>query len=322
MTTPFFDNINLGITSRCNAQCRFCNRMTFKDFPDMNQDMPRETVQKLYPHAGHLEFCGSFGDFINHSEGLQIARDAKAAGVSFNIETNAGIRSREYWIELAQICNSEKYHVQFSIDDIQHEINPYRKVRTETVLRNLRTFIDAGGYAVTKSILFEFNQNQPLEEFLKNIGVKKHLQQFSMIYDDELSAPTDCSYPDGTLVHLYKLGQHIRQKPKECPWKAGNWLYVLDNGEVHPCCYFVIFGAHLEDNMMPLEALTSPSEYGAVLEIYLRNKELININNVSLEDAYNNEYNAYVRENFQSIPRCIKRCSLNNLVKNPITGIL
>jgi len=322
MITPFFNNINLGITSKCNAHCDFCNRQTFKDFPDMNKDMNINVFSKVLDYTNHIEFCGSFGDFINHKNSLEFASITKEKHVKFNIETNAGIRDKTYWVNLAKICNSKDYHVQFSIDDIENNINPYRKVKTQTVLTNLKTFISAGGYATVKSILFRFNEHQDLKSYFYDLGVKDYLTQFSMIYTNELLSPSSCKYTHGTLPHLYNLAKHIKQRPKECQWNVGKWIYILDNGEVHPCCNFVVFGAELKDTMPYVQEYTDVKEYGDVYELYKKNKELININNVSLEQAWNNEYNVYIRENFKNIPRCYKRCSLNNFVSNPITGLL
>jgi len=325
MTTPFFNNINLGITSKCNAHCDYCNRNTFKAFPDMNQDMSLKTFQKIVPYTKNIDFCGSYGDFCNHPNPFPFLE--LCSNITFNVETNAGRRSLDFWKELAKYCNNEKQYVQFSIDDIRNELNPYRKVKTEIVLKNLKAFINAGGYAVVKTLLFKFNETQmeDMRLFFAELGVHKHLKQFSMIYEKgDLAPPKGCKYEKGTLPFLYNVSKHITKPPKSCQWNDGKWLYVLDNGEVHPCCNIVTYAAFMNDTMPYIGEYTSYDEYGKLYDIYVKNKELINLNTegVTLESAYWNEYNKYVRDNFKKIPRCIKRCGLNNYTTNPITGII
>ena len=327
MIPKYFNNVNLGITSKCNAKCDYCNRKTFADFPDMNQDMPLSTFEKILPFTKKIEFCGSYGDFINHPNSLEFAEITKSKKIPFNIETNAAVRNKEYWQSLAKICNSENAYVQFSIDDILNTINPYRKVNTSNVLENLETFILAGGYAEVKTILFNFNENQmnSMKTLFDNMGVRKHLKQYSMIYEkNELAAPKDCKYKKGTLPFLYDISSKLKNKPKVCQWNAGKWIYILDNGEVHPCCNIVTYGGMLKDTMPFVSEYTNIEEFGDLYEIYLKNKYLINLNTegVTLESAYFNEYNKYVRNNFHNIPRCVKRCSLNNITNNPVTGII
>jgi len=327
MTTLFFNNINLGITSKCNAGCDYCNRKTFKDFPNMNTQMPLDTFKKILNHTNHIEFCGSYGDFINHSDGLSFLEETLKRNIKFNIETNAGCRDEIYWKELAKLCNNENAYVQFSIDDIKNERNPYRKVHTQTVLNNLDTFIKYGGYAVVKTLLFKFNEDylEEMQSYFMKLGVKKYLKQYSMIYEEgDLSAPISCLYKQGTLPYIYTLSEKITQIPKVCPWANGKWLYILDNGEVHPCCYIVSYAAEIKDTMPFVSQYTDYDQYGELYKIYLKNKDLINLNTkgVTLESAYNNEYNLYIKNNFQNIPRCVKRCGLNNIIKDPISGII
>jgi MoaA/NifB/PqqE/SkfB family radical SAM enzyme len=320
-----FNNINLGITSKCNAKCKYCNRHTFKDSPYINQDMSIKTFEKIYPFTRHIEFCGSYGDFINHPKGLEFLYIAKSNNVTFNVETNAGINDENYWKELANICNSKDHFVQFSIDDIEHEFNPYRGVKTKVVLDNLQKFISFGGYAIVKTILFSFNEFQDIKSEMMKLGVKKHIEQYSMIYESgKLEAPSHCKYKDGTLKYLYDISSKINIPPKKCPWDEGKWLYIFDNGELHQCCNLVIHSVDLEDSLPKVGEYTNINEYGELYDVYLKNKDLINLNNndVTFESAYNNEYNEYVRKNYKNITRCKRRCSIFNFISEPITGIL
>lgn len=323
-----FNNINIGITSKCNAKCKFCNRTTLPSFKDINAEMPIETFKKIYKYSKHIDFCGSFGDFINHSDPMPFLELAKNYGTTFTAETNAGIRDDEFWKKLGKICNSEDYHVQFSIDEIEKDINPYRKNLTKNVLRNLNTFIEAGGYAVVKTLLFEFNEEQieHQTEYFNKIGIKRILKQYSMMYDDLLKAPSECKYQEGTLPYIASFPP---LKIKECPWRKSNWAYILDNGEVHPCCNLNIFAWDINDQF-PNHSVNLGTHKERVkkytqelLNIYIKNKKLINLNTegVTLELAWNNEYNDYVRNNIKQIPRCSKKCGYVKFFSDSITGV-
>lgn len=324
MRPIYFKNINIGITAQCNAKCAYCNRQTLPDFPDMNTRMRFKTFNKILGYSEHIQFCGSFGDFSMHAHGLAIAQLAKARG-ALTIETNGAKKDSRYWEELGRICNSEKHKVQFNVDDVENVINPYRQVKTEDVLDNIMIFTRAGGYAVSKTILFKFNEDQPIREHLKDVGVKEFYTQYSTIYEPGtfLEAPTNFPHVTGTLPFIYNTSKLMSSSLKSCPWQDMEACYILDNGEVHVCCNLIPWAAHIQDLMPGVGQYTHYSRYGKELELYEKNKHKINLNmeSVTLDSAWNNEYNVYVRENFQGIQKCQERCLIQNITPNPIDGM-
>lgn len=330
MEENYFNSVHFGITSKCNASCYICNRNCVSSYP-LNIEISKEIFDKVYPYTKQVGLMGGFGDFINHKDSLYFPKILLAHNKKFMIETNAGIRDEKYWKDLAKLAKDEDHHVQFSIDDIKNDINPYRKTKTERVLTNLKTFIDAGGCAYVKIIVFNFNYKylNEMSEYFKSIGVIKVFKQYSTNYmmEGELSCPADYPHKQGTHPYLKKLNNSLNIDFSFCPWVKGKWCYIFENGEVHNCCSIFILG-HVEtyhpEKLKLMSDLTTKEDYkDELIDLYLKNRDLINLNNdgVTLESAYNNEYNAYLRKNFKDIPRCNYRCKTYKVIDtNNITG--
>jgi len=307
-----FNNINLGITTECNAKCYLCNRSCIPDFPK-NINMNISILDKILPHTKSIQIIGGFGDFINHPQSLEFAE--KMQDVDFNIETNGELHDEYYWKQLALLAKDENHSVQFSIDDIENEVNPYRKVNTEKVLHNLSVFRDAGGHAKIKTILFQFNESQ-IEKMKIKFGENFYTQQ-SMFYPKYglLSAPSFIKH-DGSISLINKINKMKMRSPLTCPWQDGRWLLVNELGEVHICCYILTFLAGKKDRApKSISEYTKLEYYGELYDLYLKNKDNIDLNNVSLEAAYSNEYNQYVIKNFKNINRCKISCGTKEGLK-------
>jgi len=291
--------------------------------------MSIETFRKVIPYAKKMSFIGGFGDFINHPQSLDFVREI--GDKPFMIETNAGIRDESYWKELASMANDADHYVQFSVDEVFESQNPYRMVDTKIVLHNLKTFIDAGGYAVVKTIRFNFNEDKIpiMTEFFKSIGVKEYHTQLSIYYPDKgdsiLSAPhVPGVFVNGTLPLVYKINEKFSKSGVKCGWKEGRWLYIVENGEVHRCCKLSIYINGMQDNApAPISKYTQDEYYDDISEIYYRNKELINLNTdgVTMETIQNNEYFRYIEEKFKHVKRCKISCALRYDIANRMLGL-
>lgn len=307
-----FNNINIGITTECNAKCYLCNRTCIPEFP--SSELAPEILDKIIPFTKRIQIIGGFGDFINHPKSLEFAHKLK--DIDFLIETNGELHDSSYWKELAQIANNKDQAVQFSIDDILNDVNYYRKVNTKKVLENLQTFISAGGYAKIKTILFEFNEDQidQMREYFKSL---EFYTQKSMFYpvSGKLSAPTGTKH-SGSISILNQITSKRMTSPKSCQWQDGKWLLINELGEVHICCYILTFIAGMKDKApKEISEYTKLKYYNELYDIYLKNKDKININNVTLMEAYNNQYNQYVINNYKNINRCKIACGIESEIK-------
>lgn len=199
--------IQIGVTTKCNAKCYMCFRNLERYCIPHNIELPIEAIEKLIPHFNLFVFIGCFGDFICHSKSLEIVN--LLSDKNIHIDTNGSLHGKEYWTELGKSPAT----VRFCIDDIEGKTDRYRKTDIRKTLQNLEWFMEAGGKAKMKTVLFNFNQHQNISE-LYDIP---HITEFSRNYEDE----GDFSRPDNFIKHV-TTNPHV--------------LYVDELGTLHRTC--------------------------------------------------------------------------------------
>lgn len=165
--------IHLEITNNCQASCPMCarnfhggqenpllkiNNWTLQDFKDIFTDQVIAQVQGVY-------FCGNFGDPLLNNDLLDMIKwiVPKSPQLVINIHTNGGARKSEWWAELARSL-PQNHMVNFGIDGLEDTHHLYRIGTTyETVVRNAKAFIDAGGKAEWVFLKFKHNEHQEQE---------------------------------------------------------------------------------------------------------------------------------------------------------------
>ena len=181
--------IEFGITSLCNAGCPLCARhihgtSIFKEHLGLNSvdfELFKKITHDLGTQVQNIEakFGGTIGDIVMHPQAEQILDYAMHHYKEVDIDTNGGIGSKHFWNKLGGYAplGFDQYGIKchFSIDGLSDTHSIYRiNTSYERVIENAQTFIDAGGYAIWKFIIFEHNQHQVDEarEIAKTMGFK------------------------------------------------------------------------------------------------------------------------------------------------------
>jgi MoaA/NifB/PqqE/SkfB family radical SAM enzyme len=106
--------------------------------------------------------CGTFGDPMMNNDLIEMCRYATDVNpaIQIHIHTNGGARKSEWWENLARALPNN-HLVVFGIDGLEDTNHLYRVgVNYDTVIRNVKAFIKAGGKAQWAFIRFKHNEHQ------------------------------------------------------------------------------------------------------------------------------------------------------------------
>ena len=255
-------------TTFCNAHCPHCPRFDEDGFVHSSMDMqhlPLNIVQgitkKTMPHLSRVQFQGDKGDPCMHpqiSEMIQHFEFTDAVLMS----TNGSIHSTKWWTALASIKN---LIVTFSIDGLEDTNHLYRvNLQFNKIMSNAQAFIDAGGCAVWKCLIWKHNQHQINEIKERARGMGFHRVVFKEPDVNRFQGLTswpvkrngvhlhNISPPDYSAQELMAFNEVFntnrdsrleiipevveKQNQKTCPWQKNATAYVNYKGYVLPCC--------------------------------------------------------------------------------------
>jgi MoaA/NifB/PqqE/SkfB family radical SAM enzyme len=164
--------IHLELSTFCNAACPSCPRyfpgstvvrsglelaqITFEQFITwFDNDFLKQI--KLW------KFCGTHGDPLTAKDIIKIINHifSNNPTAEIVINTNAGIRKIDDWETLGKISSEYNLKIIFSIDGLKDTNHLYRRnVSWDTLMRNLQTYTQNGGYAIWEFLIFNHNQHQ------------------------------------------------------------------------------------------------------------------------------------------------------------------
>jgi MoaA/NifB/PqqE/SkfB family radical SAM enzyme len=264
--------VHLEISTRCNASCPLCPRNLSGYDTDLGypvHDMTLEEAQKIFTEPFLLQLDkilinGNFGDFVTAKDGLEIVKYFKQVNPQLRIEisTNASAKPN-IWKPLGELPGIV---VGFDLDGLADTHHLYRRnTNWHMVISNAKKFIDAGGKAIWRMVVFDHNRHQVEEcrKMSKELG----FCEFRIINDGRDAGPVynksgDLDYVIGK-DEAFKSGYperveiweewHVEggvpynrlQEYKVIPIKANvscmaknkSEIYVTATGEVYPCCW-------------------------------------------------------------------------------------
>jgi MoaA/NifB/PqqE/SkfB family radical SAM enzyme len=323
------DEYQIEITTHCNAACPQCPRnnngegvnpylpLEYLPRTSIDQAFPKELVSRLR----QIFFCGSYGDPIAHPEFLDILRDFrdKSPTVWLYIHTNGGIRSPEWWAELAGILNGYG-KIDFGIDGLADTNHLYRRnVQWDKVIANTRAFISAGGKAQWNFIVFQHNEHQVDEarQLSQAMGFESFLPRntgrfFNHERVEEMTAwpapgyqlepPVNPQYKNRSMLRLTELKNeynNIRDyfdtTEIRCDAMLGHKVAITAEGLVLPCNFFThnLYDARFRDRrVLPgsndLSQVNGKNQIQSIIDTY--GFDNLNIKNKTLEEIFANEF--------------------------------
>lgn len=256
--------VHLEITNRCQASCPMCPRkfhggvenpwLKIADwsFEDFVKIFDQETLNQLVT----IYFCGNYGDPIMHDDLIRMCQYVKdnAPHIDLRIHTNGGARSVAWWKNLRQAM-PEKHVVIFGIDGLEDTNHLYRVgVNWKTLIRNAKTFIEAGGTAEWVYIRFKHNEHQEseAEQFSKELGFQRFTVKNTtrFIGDDKYSVldkdgnverylepPTNNEVVFITPDQIRNYKTVLMNSEINCYVKQNKEVYIDAHKHVFPCCW-------------------------------------------------------------------------------------
>lgn len=258
-------DVHLEISTLCNASCPLCPR-NFRGYP-YNDGYPE--VNLTLEQAQHIfkpEFLkqlkriwinGNYGDIVMNPNAIDIIRHFRAHNKDLLIEvsTNGSARNKEFWRSLAEL----NVHTFFCLDGLEDTHHLYRQNTSwHTIIKNAKTFIDAGGKATWKFVKFDHNihQLQQCRQLAKemgffNFGVADHGRNIGPVFDKNGNLTHTIGQYTGNkefkvLFHKKKTDEVLLEDivdvrvPKQnvnCFSVNFNSIYIAANGDVSPCCW-------------------------------------------------------------------------------------
>lgn len=261
-------------TSFCNAKCPHCPRF------DVTRHDVFESTGTLHPDLtlSHIDIDsvsknlqvdkltslqkiileGDKGDPMMHPEIEKFIELFSSLPTKplIHLITNGSIRNPEWWSNLAKKQYSNLL-VTFSIDGLADTNHLYRVgIDFKKIMDNAKAFIDAGGQAIWKCIVFKHNEHQ-LDEIYrlsKDMGFFgcsfplahsdrfKGLDKWPVITDAgthylEVSTKRDRKVNINTIFKPLPGNRVLSPKPSRiCPNLAVGQLYITHQNYIIPCC--------------------------------------------------------------------------------------
>lgn len=257
-------SIHLEVTNNCQASCPMCSRninggldnpllkvnsWSLDDFKTVMSVEVLQQIQSFY-------FCGNFGDPILNDDLIEMCKYTQdtAPQITVRIHTNGGARKTKWWADLARSLNPN-HNVIFALDGLSDTHSIYRiGTNFETILRNAKAFIDAGGKAEWCFIKFKHNEHQveQAQAMAQELGFHKFTLKNSSrfileprhpvmnkngetIYFIEPSGDTKLTFIDRKVLDSYKT---IMDNSKvECFAQNVKEIYIDAYKNVFPCCW-------------------------------------------------------------------------------------
>tara|TARA_B000000609_G_C24153518_1_gene338921 strand:- start:310 stop:1362 length:1053 start_codon:yes stop_codon:yes gene_type:complete len=173
MNIDFVKNVELEITSDCNAACPGCARTLNLDILKVQSfslaDLRRLFPTKRYIQDKHFKFCGVLGDPLIHTEFLDMVKYLLSNNPKrISVSTNTGLGTVDTWTSLGKLAYKHEEKVlafDFCIDGHEKTNHIYRvNTKWNTIMRNLEAFTkEAKEKSIGSSwtyIVFDHNEHE------------------------------------------------------------------------------------------------------------------------------------------------------------------
>lgn len=253
-------SICIESTSYCNLRCPQCDRFDRQGHINSYMTLAHLNLKRVIENLNYdqlinlnkIIFEGDHGDPVMHPD-IDAAVSALVTIPQVLVMTNGSLRSTSWWRQFARHPNLQ---VIFSIDGLEDTNSLYRiNSDWKTIQRNAQAYINAGGSAVWKYIVFGHNQHQVDEarQLSKDLGFTDFITQISnrnFYQEDRFPVYIDGEYQGRDLVMasgsqtrrttrvvmIERAQSNIPYHAPSCTWLNNGQIYIDYLGHLIPCC--------------------------------------------------------------------------------------
>ena len=239
LTLENIKSINIEVSSHCTARCPFCSRMNKKRrysghliTPADFEKLPKSLLEQLKL----ITFAGNFGDFSTNADLVPIAQYARSLNskIVMGGDTNGMGQDASWWRKLgACFLDGGTF---FAVDGLA-DTHSLHRIGTDfdIIVRNMKAFIQGGGAAYWKFIVFEHNEHQvhAAESIAKDIGCAGFVAVSSREYNNTLRKPQ--TYHFERKRDIFSKYAEDATETRCNPVSKGT-IYIAADGTVLPCC--------------------------------------------------------------------------------------
>jgi len=235
------DYFEIELSNYCNAKCPACdrenpliNKATFNT-NNISLAQIKKIIEQI-PNTIKFYFGGTSGDPMMNPEIIQIFEYASKSVKNVSMDTNGSLRSPTVWKKLGMISKEFGSSITFSIDGLEDTNNIYRvNTNWKKIMNNAQIFIDAGGFADWKFLIFDHNKHQ-IEEakaLAKTMGFHTFVAEPSSRSNDFIKltfVPVNKTRDYNLTVD--SIGQI------NCRSLNTRYMYISSKLQLYPCCFF------------------------------------------------------------------------------------
>jgi len=318
--------LTIESSSFCNLHCPQCPRFDADGFLDKDltpghlsfDNFSKNFNLTQLPNLKNMKFEGDYGDPVMNPEIEKFVDFFKDLD-QVDINTNGSIRGKKWFSELAAYKN---VHVVFAIDGLEDTNHIYRiNANWKKTIENAKAFIDAGGNASWKYIVFKHNQHQVDEarQLSKDLGfanfdvIKSNRNFFQtniwpVHIDGEFQYNLEMTDDLEVITKSHNIANSIDKFTSPvCSWNEHGDMYINYQGYVLPCC--MTSGTTWKNTMSD-----------KLFRKIIGNLDDINLNIHNISDiAQSDFYKFKLKNSFDSIKTCHNTC-IGNCSKKASLG--
>jgi len=312
--------IELELTSRCNAGCPECPRTFIKNSSDKIlhlNDIKLDNLKKWLPNTlpvERIKLSGNLGDAGIHPQLIDFINYFGTFGnrISIAMHTNGGMRDEKFWTTLGKISYEGQrmmpadkkfvFTVRWAIDGLEDTNHLYRiNVNWQKLMRNLKAYLDAGGKAEWHFINFPHNEHQEddVRKLAESLGMEFVTRKSVRNVGKKVTKNHSKAKDFGKLQNASKKVLEAYAPTVVCQHLKNESVFIASNETLWPCCM-------LWDENVKTENLVTKVPDDA-------NWNNLNTNTMQqiLNSAwYQNIENYWYPGKSNFINQCVKKCAL------------